>query len=1297
MSVRFSRVAARSRHSLPATGRFRFGWSKLASSKTSSKASDARQRKAGAGLAVLALVASSLAAVLVTTGPASAVPATVSPIAARPPGAVTADALPTVQIDGVVWSQAIVGTGSTATVYAGGSFANARPAGAAAGTNLTPRSNLLAYNLSTGNLVTSFAPSLNAVVKTVVASPDGTRIYVGGNFTTADGGVTRSRIAAYSTATGALITTFKPIMSSQVNSIVATNTTVYVGGIFTSAAGQTRDRLAAFNASDGSLTAWNPNADANVNAMVLTPDGSRLIVGGAFQNVGGQAEYGLAAIDATTGAVDPWTANQTVRDAGSDAAIESLNTDGTSVFGTGYVYGAGGNLEGAFSAVPNTGAINWVESCHGDTYDSYPSQAGVVYVVSHEHFCGDVGGFQQTDTPWTEYRTTAFTTAATGTLITDNFGGDYKNWAGTPSPSLVNWYPDLLPGTYTGQGQAAWTVTGNSQYLVEGGEFPDVNSVAQQGLVRFAVSSIAPNKQGPRQYSTAFVPNLTSLSPTSVRVAFQSNWDRDDKTLQYAVYRNGNTTTPIWTSTDDSEEWNRPMLGFTDTGLTPGATYNYQVWATDPSGNIAHGAAVSITLPASGPTQSLYGQQVISDGAEPYLPMTEASGTTSFDDHAGYNDSLIAGTVTEGVAGPVPATTAATFDGSTGQAYGETSSVLGPTTFSVEAWFKTTTTKGGEIVGFGSAQTGLSQNHDRQIFMDNAGHLNFAVQSGNFKVVKSALTYNNGQWHQVVAELSSSGMALYIDGVRVASSTSATSAQTLYPGYWRVGGDNLAGISGAPSSNYLAGSIAQVSIYPKALTAAQVSTHLQDASSTATNVPPIASFTKSCTNLACTFNGSASTDSDGTIASYAWNFGDGTTATGATASHTYASAGSYTVALTVTDNGGATGSTANSVTVSAAPPNQPPVAAFTSTTSGLTASVNGSSSSDPDGTIASYAWTFGDGGTATGAAASHTYTAAGTYTVTLTVTDNQGATNAVSHSVTVSATNQPPVAAFTSTTSGLTASVNGSSSSDPDGTVASYAWTFGDGGTATGATASHTYTAAGTYTVTLTVTDNQGATNAVSHPVTVSVAAAAASDTFNRTVAGGWGSADVGGAWTVGGGAANFSVAPGFGKIQIAAGSGPGAYLNATPLGNTDSLINVSLGSAPTGGGYYVYLLARHSGTSQYGLKIKIVASGAVTAYLVKTVSGTETVVGTAVISGLSYTAGTTLTLRLDVSGTTSVSLQGKVWVSGQTQPTAWQVTATDASTPLGSGAAGVLTYLSGSATNAPVVASYSNLSVTSI
>src|SRR5207302_1001928 len=118
---------------------------------------------------------------------------------------------------------------------------------------------------------------------------------------------------------------------------------------------------------------------------------------------------------------------------------------------------------------------------------------------------------------------------------------------------------------------------------------------------------------------------------------------------------------------------------------------------------------------------------------------------------------------------------------------------------------------------------------------------------------------------------------------------------------------------------------------------------------------------------------------------------------------------------------------------------------------------------------------------------SHTYSAAGSYTVTLTVKDNQNASSSpVSHTVQVTAPNQPPTAAFTSSCPTLTCSFS-DQSSDPDGSVTSWQWTFGDG--TTGSTAQnplHTYSAAGSYTVTLTVKDNQNASSSpVSHTVQV--------------------------------------------------------------------------------------------------------------------------------------------------------------------------------------------------------------------
>lgn len=180
------------------------------------------------------------------------------------------------------------------------------------------------------------------------------------------------------------------------------------------------------------------------------------------------------------------------------------------------------------------------------------------------------------------------------------------------------------------------------------------------------------------------------------------------------------------------------------------------------------------------------------------------------------------------------------------------------------------------------------------------------------------------------------------------------------------------------------------------------------------NQPPTArwSATRDATNkLTLHFDASLSTDSDGQIVGYQWDFGDGNTGSGVKISHTYAASGTYWITLTVTDNGGATGSLQGFITVSDV--NMLPVAKFgTLTANYLTVSVSAQGSYDPDGSIVSYDWDFGDGQSGSGRDASHTYAAAGTYTITLTVTDNEGGQSSLSRQVTVTA---PPEIALTAT------------------------------------------------------------------------------------------------------------------------------------------------------------------------------------------------------------------------------------------------------------------------------------------
>src|SRR5262249_20191949 len=175
------------------------------------------------------------------------------------------------------------------------------------------------------------------------------------------------------------------------------------------------------------------------------------------------------------------------------------------------------------------------------------------------------------------------------------------------------------------------------------------------------------------------------------------------------------------------------------------------------------------------------------------------------------------------------------------------------------------------------------------------------------------------------------------------------------------------------------------------------------------NLPPraVLSVTPSTGIAPVTVSASSagSSDVDGTIVASSINFGDGSApVNGASAVHSYGAAGTYIVTATVTDNLGATSSSFATVVVSPVP-NKPPLAAVSVTPSSaygpVTVDVSAAGSSDPDGTIASAVINFGDGTTATGLAASHTYNLAGTYTVIATVTDNQGASSSAGAGVTV--------------------------------------------------------------------------------------------------------------------------------------------------------------------------------------------------------------------------------------------------------------------------------------------------------
>jgi chitodextrinase len=923
-------------------------------------------------------------------------------------------------------------------VIIGGTFTQVQNATSNGGATYA-RSGIAAFNATTGMIDTAFAPVLDGSVEAIVPAADGASVYIGGSFNTVNAS-NRRKIARIDVATGALVSTFNANgVDGVVRDVRLVGTTVYIGGQFTLVNNQPRTYLASLDAQSGALTSKLDLAIAGLHnggttkviKMDVTPDGSRLLVIGNFTTVAGQPRDQIALINLATNpaTVSPWQ-------------TDFYTSSCASVFDT-FMRDLDISEDGSFAAVSTTGAYRantscdtisrfelgteqsglsptWISYTGGDTTYAVEIHAGVIYVGGHmrwvnnpysadRHGAGGIArqGMAALDTvtglpfswnPGRERGVGLFDYFVTPQGIwagsdTDRFNGELRKklaffpWAGGTLVSADS--IGALPNDVYQLGRtsgASGTVDPSVLYRVNAGG-PALASVDDGPDWMADTASSSPYRNG-GTISTA--PNNLA-TPTNDSTVPKSDVDRPPAHL---------FTTERYDPAGGSEmTWNFPVSS--GTPITVRLYLSNRCRCTEDKGArifdvVLDGATVIDNLDLSGDVGHDVGTMrsfdVVSDGNVDIDFVHGAADNPLIDGIEIIRRDIPAG----GTFGTRDDVIVRSYDG----VGAPTASVVVPGTapwstvraaFMVNSTLYTLHVDGtimaralvGQAVGPGVAIDMWSND----VMSDMASMTGIFFDPSTARIYYTLAGQNNLYVRPFLAESHMIG----------ATRTTATGAiGALVPS--RVSGMFLgdgqlffgdAATGDLLSMPYSAGVVSGTPSVADA-TVDWRSRALFRSSGISPNVAPTATFAANCTANACTFDAAGSNDADGVIESYEWTFGDGSTGTGGAPQHAYAGAGTYTVTLTVTDDRNGTAQFSRDVAVTD-PPNVPPVSRFTASCNSLTCSFDGRASSDPDGSIVSYRWTFGDGASGTRATTGHTYAREGVVTVRLTVTDNRGA------------------------------------------------------------------------------------------------------------------------------------------------------------------------------------------------------------------------------------------------------------------------------------------------------------------
>jgi PKD repeat protein len=983
--------------------------------------------RGGARWLVVALIATGLALVAST-------PATAATPSAALPTENPANWTPNV-LDGEVQSIWQVGN----RVIIGGNFtqvANSTSNGGA----VYPRRYLAAFDATTGVVDTNFAPVLDGLVNVVLSTGDGTSVYVGGDFNTVNG-TNRRKLARINLANGALVTSFNMQgANGLVRDLKLVGGNLYVSGLFTTMGGLPRTFIGSVDPTTGrvnaklnlALSGLKNGGVGKVIKMDATPAGDKLLIIGNFTTIAGQSRVQVAMLDLTTTPVtlSPWSTTFYTSNCSNsfDSYLRDVDIAPDGSYAVIVTTGAYGGATSACDSIArfettSVGGLTptWTSLTGGDTSYSAEIHNGVVYVGGHMRWVNNpysadrhgAGGVARTGMgaldPQTGIPFNWNPTRTRGVGLYDYHVTDQGLWAGSDTDRWNNeermklaffpwaggvtvptWDTGRLPNDVYLLGRSAGTTGTDPSVLYRVNAGGPQLAAADDGPVWAADTSSTSTLRNSGS-NTATAPSSLATPHNDATVP-RGDFDRPPREL---------FTTERWDPTDGGNvemAWNFPVP--VGTPIQVRLYFANRATSTDDlgerifdvdldgqnvlndldlSGQVGHdiGTMRSFDRLSDGTVNILFRHQgrdnPLINGIEIIrtdLPIAGGLGQQDEVQSRNFTGSGAPGPTTL-LPGTAPwRTVRAAFiaNGTLFTGHGD------------GTWMRRTFSGGtfgpGASVDMWSNDIGVDMNTMTAAFFDAETRRVYYTLSGNSTLY----------WRWFNPESAIFGAQRYATGGAVAP---------LNPSRVRgmfISESQLYFVDSAAGALYRMGFAGGVPSGTPTLvdsTSDWRARALFMSDGAQPNVPPVAAFTSSCTLNVCAFDGAGSSDSDGSVASYAWDFGDGETGTGSAPEHTYRSGGTFTVTLSVTDDRVGSGSISQDITV-ADPPNVGPSAAASASCTLLDCAFDGGTSFDPDGDVVSYEWDFGDGQSGSGPVPTHSYAVGGTYDVTLTVTDDDG-------------------------------------------------------------------------------------------------------------------------------------------------------------------------------------------------------------------------------------------------------------------------------------------------------------------